>query len=436
MATKAHSRTNSQVYADENTHHALTQHAMGGVHKAGAPAFGQDAKRGKTNILPAARTTLGDISNANRGVVNHDAAAKKPSAVSFPSVHRAVVEQPAAIVASQQHMLQQQHIQQQASSTVDPMDTTLEDIADLNINAAAPVSSAASSFAPSSTVAPILSNPIDEADKLNAQMCSEYGAEIQAYWRASELRRAPSATYMARQTDINPKMREILVDWMVEVQLKFKLKEETLFLAIHFLDRFLERRLVTRTKLQLVGCTALLLAAKYEEIYAPEVNDFVAISDKAYTREQIIAMEGIMLTALNFNLTVPTPINFLQRYSRLCGLEDKDQVWTLSLYFMELTLQSYTFLHFAPSAIAASALYLAMATAQQAMGLGHAPVWTAQQQALMEYTPAQVASCVAEMYKLVELNQSGLAKYKAVKKKFSLEKFHQVAKYTCRPPAL
>jgi cyclin B len=194
--------------------------------------------------------------------------------------------------------------------------------------------------------------------------------------------------------------------------------------------------LVTRTKLQLVGCTALLLAAKYEEIYAPEVNDFVAISDKAYTREQIIAMEGIMLTALNFNLTVPLPINFLQRFARLCGVEHQDQVWTLSLYFMELTLQSYTFLHFAPSAIAASALYLAMGTAQQAMGLGHHAVWTTNQQSMMDYTPAQVASCVTEMYKLIELNQSGLAKYKAVKKKFTQGKFHEVAKYTCRPPTL
>lgn len=39
--------------------------------------------------------------------------------------------------------------------------------------------------------------------------------------------------------------------------------------------------------LQLVGCTAMLIASKYEEIYAPEVRDFVYISDKAYTREQV-----------------------------------------------------------------------------------------------------------------------------------------------------
>lgn len=220
----------------------------------------------------------------------------------------------------------------------------------------------------------------------------------------------------------------------VEVQLKFKLKEETLFLAIHILDRFLERRLVSRTKLQLVGCTSLLLAAKYEEIYAPEVADFVAISDKAYAREQIIAMEGIMLNALSFNLTVPLPINFLQRFARLGGVEQGDQVWCLAMYFMELTLQSYAFLNFPPSQIAASALYLAMGTAQQAMGLGHLPVWTHTQSSQIEYTPSQLQGCLTEMFKLVEHTQNGLSKYKAVKKKYTLPKFHEVAKYTCRAP--
>ena len=359
---------------------------------------------------------------------------KTATATTFPSVHPTrIVEQ--HIQPQQQQQQQQQHVQQQqqqyaapAMQAIDPMDTTLEDIADLSITP----NTSASAYAPPNT--PYIA--VDEADKLNAQMCSEYGPEIQAYWRASEMRRAPSPTYMSKQQDINPKMREILVDWMVEVQLKFKLKEETLFLSIHILDRFLERRLVSRTKLQLVGCTSLLLAAKYEEIYAPEVADFVAISDKAYTREQIIAMEGIMLNALSFNLTVPLPINFLQRFARLGGVEQGDQVWCLSMYFMELTLQSYLFLNFPASQIAASALYLAMSTAQAAMGHGHVAVWTAAQQSQIEYNPQQIAHCVHEMYKLIELNQNGLSKYKAVKKKYSLPKFQEVAKYTCRPPTL
>jgi cyclin B len=59
---------------------------------------------------------------------------------------------------------------------------------------------------------------------------------------------------------------------------------------------------VIRQKLQLVGVTAMLLASKYEEIYAPEVRDFVYITDKAYTREQILAMEAQMLNTLDFKV--------------------------------------------------------------------------------------------------------------------------------------
>lgn len=52
-----------------------------------------------------------------------------------------------------------------------------------------------------------------------------------------------------------------------------------------------------------VGVTAMLIASKYEEIWAPELNDFVYISDRAYKKEQILTMEKVMLNALKFNLT-------------------------------------------------------------------------------------------------------------------------------------
>jgi hypothetical protein len=57
----------------------------------------------------------------------------------------------------------------------------------------------------------------------------------------------------------------------------------------------------------------MLIASKYEEIWAPELRDFIYISDKAYTREQILQMEKTMLNTLSFNLTVPTAYNFLGR---------------------------------------------------------------------------------------------------------------------------
>ena len=79
-------------------------------------------------------------------------------------------------------------------------------------------------------------------------------------------------------------MRSILVDWLVDVHLKFKLLPETLFITINLIDRFLEKSKVTKTRLQLVGVTALFIASKYEEIYPPELKDFIYITDRAYSK--------------------------------------------------------------------------------------------------------------------------------------------------------
>merc|ERR1712045_2401 len=127
-------------------------------------------------------------------------------------------------------------------------------------------------------------------------MCTEYVEEIMDYLHVLETQYVVRPDYMdACQTDIHHRMRAILIDWLVEVHMKFKLLQETLYLTVTIIDRYLELVPVKRSRLQLVGCTAMLLASKYEEIYAPEVRDFIYISDNAYTPDQILEMERHML---------------------------------------------------------------------------------------------------------------------------------------------
>uniref|UniRef100_A0A0E0NMA2 Cyclin N-terminal domain-containing protein n=1 Tax=Oryza rufipogon TaxID=4529 RepID=A0A0E0NMA2_ORYRU len=76
-----------------------------------------------------------------------------------------------------------------------------------------------------------------------------------------------------------------------------------------------KRQQVQRRELQLVAVSAMLIDCKYEEIWAPEVNDFIFISDSAYTREQILAMEKGILNKLQWNLTIPTPYVFIMMLS-------------------------------------------------------------------------------------------------------------------------
>ena len=129
--------------------------------------------------------------------------------------------------------------------------------------------------------------------------------------------------YLAVQTEILPRMRAVLIDWLIGVHLQFHLLQETLYTTVAILDRYLQYdvKKISRSKLQLVGVASMLIAAKYEEIYAPEVKDFVYITDRAYTERDILKMEIRVLAVLNFNLGRPLPLHFLRRASKAGGVE-------------------------------------------------------------------------------------------------------------------
>lgn len=145
-------------------------------------------------------------------------------------------------------------------------------------------------------------DPVDQPEAKDPQTCAEYAVEIFKFLRENEGQAQPRYGYLEEQKDINERMRSILVDWLVEVHLKFKLVPESLYLTVNLIDRYLERQQVHRSKLQLVGVTAMLIACKYEEIYPPIVKDFVYITDNAYTKEEILEMEKNMLQALDFDI--------------------------------------------------------------------------------------------------------------------------------------
>ena len=66
---------------------------------------------------------------------------------------------------------------------------------------------------------------------------------------------------MRKQTDITPGMRSVLIGWLVEVAEEYKFNNETLFLAVSFVDRFLSQMSVVRGRLQLVGIAAMFIAS-------------------------------------------------------------------------------------------------------------------------------------------------------------------------------
>jgi len=201
---------------------------------------------------------------------------------------------------------------------------------------------------------------IDERDSSDPLCATEYVIEMYSHFREKENKTSVRPLYMESQPHINERMRSILVDWLVEVHLKFKLVPETLYLTVNLIDRYLERKEVSRPKLQLIGVSCLLISSKYEEIYPPELRDLVYICDRAYTQNEIIEMEEIILKALEYQITIPSAHAFLVRYLK-AGHADK-KIVQISCYILDGTLQSYNLLHYLPSQLAAAAVFIARRT--------------------------------------------------------------------------
>ncbi|XP_028163787.1 cyclin-A2-like [Ostrinia furnacalis] len=183
----------------------------------------------------------------------------------------------------------------------------------------------------------------------------EYRQDIYEYMREIEVKNRANPRYMRKQPDITHMMRSILIDWLVEVCDEYGQQSETLHLAVSYVDRFLSYMSVVRTKLQLVGTAATYIAAKYEEVYPPEVSEFVYITDDTYTKREVLRMEHLILKVLSFDLSTPTSLAFLSHYCISNGLSKK--TFHLAAYIAELSLlEADPFLQFKPSVIAASAL--------------------------------------------------------------------------------
>lgn len=233
----------------------------------------------------------------------------------------------------------------------------------------------------------------------------------------------PSSTYMSRQSDINEKMRAILVDWLVDVHLKFKLLPETLFLCTSLIDRFLDQKSVTRSKLQLVGVVAMLLAAKYEEIYPPEIRDFIYISANTYSKDEILKMERLMWASLEFSLTSPSIYPFLKRGLQVAEADALSQ--HLALYVSELALVEYRCLTYRPSLLAAGCLYLTRRL------LRHSEPWNFLLEHHTSHSLASLESVVLQLYQLVQ--GAPLHRCQAIRKKYSYPKFSSVSELAVTP---
>ncbi|XP_075429651.1 G2/mitotic-specific cyclin-B1-like [Ascaphus truei] len=250
---------------------------------------------------------------------------------------------------------------------------------------------------------------VDADDADNPMLCSDYVKDIYSYLRSLETEQAVRPNYLDGQ-EVTGHMRAILIDWLVQVQVRFKLLQETMFMTVAILDRFLQEHPVPKKLLQLVGVTSMFIACKYEEMYPPEIGDFAFVTDHTYTTAQIRNMEMQILRVLGFAIGRPLPLHFLRRASKIGEVDSA--LHTLAKYLMELVMVDYDMVHIPPSQVAAAAFCLAL----KVLGAGE---WTPTLQHYMAYTEVSLIPVMQHMAKNVTRVNQGLSKHMSIKHKYA-----------------
>ncbi|EFA04254.1 G2/mitotic-specific cyclin-B [Tribolium castaneum] len=261
----------------------------------------------------------------------------------------------------------------------------------------------------------------DVSNDNDPQMVSEYITDIYKYLKDCEHKYPIRENFLAGHKS-TPRMRTILVNWLVQVQQNFGLCLETLHLCVSIIDRYLQANLtVDRNNLQLVGTASLFIACKYEEMYFPELSDFEFICDNSFTKNQILRMEMSILSSLKFELGKPLSIHFLRRYSKVAQVRIEHH--NLSKYLLELALLDYNMCYITPSALAAAASCLAMGILTNVSC--PSKVWTDRLCRCSGYKYNDIKQVVRKFANLLLLADT--SKHKAVYQKYTGSKFNKIS---------
>ena len=268
-----------------------------------------------------------------------------------------------------------------------------------------------------------LFNYIFESKEECLSFAGEYLDEIYMNLLKDEkqLKYKPKFGYMNVQNDINQQMRAILIDWLIEVHFRYKLKSETLFQTVWIIDTYLSYHQITRAKLQLLGIASLLISCKSQEIYYPQLNVFIDITDGAYIKSELLEMENNILKILNFNIVSPTANDFYNIIAKAFNFDKKE--YYLGKYFLESSLIDYNMIKHNSSVIAVSCAYIVM----KFFGVNNYKYLYTSNVIYEENQEKVIKDAAREIYLLIKnLSKSTL---KAIKEKYSLNQFLNVAQY-------
>jgi len=101
---------------------------------------------------------------------------------------------------------------------------------------------------------------------------------------------------LSKHTEITHAMRSILIEWMGDIFFNLKCPL-ALSLAVSMVDRYLRKQVITRDKLQELGCACIILAIAMTDAPRGTINYMVTASDKAFTHVELRdRVEHVILT--------------------------------------------------------------------------------------------------------------------------------------------
>ncbi|XP_042660710.1 G2/mitotic-specific cyclin-B1 [Tyto alba] len=248
----------------------------------------------------------------------------------------------------------------------------------------------------------------DSEENADIYCCSTYGQDIYNYLKELEESQPVRPRYLSGQ-EINGNMRARLVDWLVKVQMKYKLCEETLYRSVAIIDHFLQNNPVPKINLQLVGVSAMFTACKYEETNPPCAGDFTHVTNNTYSALQICQMEKKILKALDFRVGHPLPPYFLKRIVLTSKMGLREIV--LAKYLMELSILDYDMVHFPSSKTAAAAACLSWKLMKKWE-------WTPALEYYTSFSESNLLPVMQHMAKNVFLVNEGISNNLAIKMKY------------------
>lgn len=187
----------------------------------------------------------------------------------------------------------------------------------------------------------------------------EYQEEVIEHMHHMESQTIAAVELMDVQPELKWFMRPYLVDFLIEIHQTFRLRPETLFLTMNIVDRYVSKRIVYKRHYQLVGCAALLIAAKFEDAKdrVPTVKELSQMCCNAYDESAFAQMESHVLSTIGWTLGHPTAESWL-RIESVRGGEELKTV-NLARFLLEVSLFHRDFISLKSSALTKGALILA-----------------------------------------------------------------------------